>query len=86
MVRDMRRRRARLETERDWRIEGVIAAVEMRGALSGAELVERVDIGGEDELGAEAGAWSTCTSFQIRRPSMPPSTEMHSPEMWPAAR
>lgn len=55
MVREMRRRRARLEAERDRRIEGVIVVVGMRGAVLGAALVEGVEISGADELGVEAG-------------------------------
>ena len=72
-------------TESDLGIEDAPAKVEPTGAVLVAERAEGLDVGG---VGPEIEAVDlrTCSSFQMRRPSMPPSTEMHSPEMCPAAR
>jgi len=43
-------------------------------------------VGATETASVEVADLRTCSSFQMRRPSMPPSTEMHSPEMCPAAR
>jgi hypothetical protein len=63
-------RRLALDTGRDLGIEDTPAIVDVGGARPEVEVLDL----------------RICSSFQMRRPSMPPSTEMHSPEMCPAAR
>lgn len=86
IVKEMRRRRLGLDMERGRGIEDASATVATNGALLVVERPEVLDAGGADDSEVEAVGLSTCASFQIRRPSIPPSTEIHSPEMCPAAR
>jgi len=85
MVKEMRIRRLALDIGRDFEIEDAPATVGTTGAALVAERTEELDVGG---AGSEFEVLDLriCSSFQMRRPSIPPSTEMHSPEMCPAAR
>ena len=85
IVKEMRIRRLALDTERDLGIEKAPATVGTTGTASVAERAEELEMGGARPA-VEVADLRTCSSFQMRRPSMPPSTEMHSPEMCPAAR
>ena len=64
---------------------GIEDAPAIVGAALVAERAEELDVGGAGPE-VEVVDLRICSSFQMRRPSMPPSTEMHSPEMCPAAR
>jgi hypothetical protein len=86
MVREMRRRRLGLDMGRDWGTGDACAIGGSGGAVLVVESAEGVDARGADEVAVKALGVSTWVSFQMRRPSIPPSTEIHSPEMWPAAR
>lgn len=82
----IRRRRGDLGGDSEAGIEGVVEAMAEAG---GAEVagVEVIGNCGAVELGVEVEAVEprTWASFQSKRPSCPPSTEMHSPEICPAA-
>ena len=78
-------RRLAPNTGRDLGIEDAPATVGTTGAALIAERAEELDVGGAGPE-VEVVDLRICSSFQMRRPSMPPSTEMHSPEMCPAAR
>lgn len=75
-------RRLAPDMGRELGIEDAPAIVE---AALVAERAEELDVGGAGPE-VEVVDLRICSSFQMRRPSMPPSTEMHSPEMCPAAR